>query len=137
MINSISFIYIIRVADNIYFLTDTNLRAGIWMVRRGIRMGIKSLITCSFTLFLLGILGVSINRSNLILLIMSIELMLLSTSLIFTITSSFYSQILGQVFTLFIFTVAAAESAVGLAIIVSYFRLRGKISIRLLNTLKG
>ena len=68
---------------------------------------------------------------------MSIELMLLSTSLMFTIASSFYDQILGQIFTLFIFTIAAAESAIGLAIIVSYFRLRGKISIKLLNTLKG
>nr|WGM81684.1 NADH dehydrogenase subunit 4L [Mastigias papua] len=100
-------------------------------------MGIKSLITCSFTLFLLGILGISINRSNLIILLMSIELMLLSTSLMFVITSIFYNQILGQLFTLFIFTVAAAESAIGLAIIVSYFRLRGKVSIKLLNVLKG
>nr|YP_010982467.1 NADH dehydrogenase subunit 4L [Phyllorhiza punctata]WOE91026.1 NADH dehydrogenase subunit 4L [Phyllorhiza punctata] len=100
-------------------------------------MGIKSLITYSFTLFLLGILGISINRSNLIILLMSIELMLLSTSLIFVITSVFYNQILGQLFTLFIFTVAAAESAIGLAIIVSYFRIKGKVSIKLLNTLRG
>nr|WOE91057.1 NADH dehydrogenase subunit 4L [Acromitus sp. 2 MKL-2023] len=100
-------------------------------------MGIKSLITYSFTLFLLGILGISINRSNLIILLMSIELMLLSTSLIFVITSVYYNQILGQLFTLFIFTIAAAESAIGLAIIVSYFRTRGKISIKLLNILKG
>ena len=100
-------------------------------------MGIKSLLTCSFTLFLLGVLGISINRSNFILLLMSIELMLLSTSLLFVISSSYYQEIIGQVFTLFIFTVAAAESAIGLAIIVSYFRLRGKISIRLLNILRG
>nr|WOE91040.1 NADH dehydrogenase subunit 4L [Phyllorhiza punctata] len=100
-------------------------------------MGIKPLITCSFTLFLLGVLGVSINRSNLIILLMSIELMLLSTSLMFVVASVFYNQILGQLFTLFIFTVAAAESAIGLAIIVSYFRLRGKVSIKLLNILKG
>ena len=100
-------------------------------------MGIKPLITCSFTLFLLGVLGISINRSNLIILLMSIELMLLSTSLMFVVASVFYNQILGQLFTLFIFTVAAAESAIGLAIIVSYFRLRGKVSIKLLNILKG
>ena len=68
---------------------------------------------------------------------MSIELMLLSTSLMFVVASVFYNQILGQLFTLFIFTVAAAESAIGLAIIVSYFRLRGKVSIKLLNILKG
>ena len=107
------------------------------MAARRARMGIKSLITYSFTLFLLGILGISINRSNLIILLMSIELMLLSTSLIFVITSVFYNQILGQLFTLFIFTVAAAESAIGLAIIVSYFRIKGKVSIKLLNTLRG
>nr|YP_010317613.1 NADH dehydrogenase subunit 4L [Catostylus townsendi]UNB15557.1 NADH dehydrogenase subunit 4L [Catostylus townsendi] len=100
-------------------------------------MGIKSLTIYSFTLFLLGLLGISINRSNLILLLMSVELMLLSTSILFVIASSFYGQITGQLFTLFIFTVAAAESAIGLAIIVSYFRLRGKISIKMLNVLKG
>ena len=100
-------------------------------------MGIKSLVTSSFTLFLLGVLGISLNRSNLILLLMSVELMLLSTSLLFMIGSSFNYMLSGQIFTLLIFTVAAAESAIGLAIIVSYFRLRGKISIKLLNLLKG
>nr|YP_009747486.1 NADH dehydrogenase subunit 4L [Aurelia coerulea]ADY15482.1 NADH dehydrogenase subunit 4L [Aurelia aurita]QII89166.1 NADH dehydrogenase subunit 4L [Aurelia coerulea] len=100
-------------------------------------MGIKSLTAYSFLLFILGVLGVSINRTNLILLLMSIELMLLSTSLLFMAGASFYDLILGQVFTILIFTVAAAESAIGLAIIIAYFRLRGKISIRLLNLLKG
>ena len=100
-------------------------------------MGIKSLTAYSFLLFILGILGVSINRTNLILLLMSIELMLLSTSLLFMAGASFYSLVLGQVFTIFIFTVAAAESAIGLAIIIAYFRLRGKISIKLLNLLRG
>jgi NADH-quinone oxidoreductase subunit K len=100
-------------------------------------MGIKSLTAYSFLLFILGILGISINRTNLILLLMSVELMLLSTSLLFMAGASFYDLILGQVFTIFIFTVAAAESAIGLAIIIAYFRLRGKISIKLLNLLKG
>nr|YP_010310518.1 NADH dehydrogenase subunit 4L [Acromitus flagellatus]UMY76053.1 NADH dehydrogenase subunit 4L [Acromitus flagellatus] len=100
-------------------------------------MGIKSLLTSSFTLFVLGILGISMNRSNLILILMSIELMLLSTSILFIVGSSFYDEISGQIFTLFIFTIAAAESAIGLAIIVSYFRIKGKISIKLLNSLKG
>nr|YP_009742858.1 NADH dehydrogenase subunit 4L [Aurelia limbata]QID91291.1 NADH dehydrogenase subunit 4L [Aurelia limbata] len=100
-------------------------------------MGIKSLTAYSFLLFILGVLGVSINRTNLILLLMSVELMLLSTSLLFIAGASFYDLILGQVFTIFIFTVAAAESAIGLAIIIAYFRLRGKISIKLLNLLKG
>nr|BAR46004.1 NADH dehydrogenase subunit 4L [Aurelia sp. 3 sensu Dawson et al. (2005)] len=100
-------------------------------------MGIKSLTTYSFLLFILGILGISINRTNLILLLMSVELMLLSTSLLFMAGSTFYDLILGQIFTIFIFTVAAAESAIGLAIIIAYFRLRGKISVRLLNLLRG
>ena len=100
-------------------------------------MGIKSFTAYSFLLFILGILGISINRTNLILLLMSVELMLLSTSLLFMAGASFYDLILGQVFTIFIFTVAAAESAIGLAIIIAYFRLRGKISIKLLNLLKG
>ena len=68
---------------------------------------------------------------------MSIELMLLSTSLLFMAGASFYDLVLGQVLTIFIFTVAAAESAIGLAIIIAYFRLRGKISVKLLNLLKG
>ena len=68
---------------------------------------------------------------------MSVELMLLSTSLLFMAGATFYGLMLGQVFTIFIFTVAAAESAIGLAIIIAYFRLRGKISVRLLNLLRG
>lgn len=100
-------------------------------------MGIKSLTAYSFLLFILGVLGISINRTNLILLLMSIELMLLSTSLLFMAGASFYDLVLGQIFTIFIFTVAAAESAIGLAIIIAYFRLRGKISVKLLNLLKG
>nr|AER54451.1 NADH dehydrogenase subunit 4L [Cassiopea andromeda] len=100
-------------------------------------MGIKYIITSSFIIFLLGVLGISLNKSNLIIMLMSIELMLLSTSIIFIVTTMFYEQIIGQIFTLFILTIAAAESAIGLAIIVAYFRLRGKISIKLLNTLKG
>jgi len=68
---------------------------------------------------------------------MSIELMLLAASLLFIVGASFYNILFGQIFTIIILTIAAAESAIGLAIIVSYFRVRGKISIRLLNILKG
>jgi len=107
------------------------------MNKGGFRMGIKYIIASSFIIFLLGVLGISLNKSNLIIILMSIELMLLSTSIIFIVTTMFYEQIMGQIFTLFILTIAAAESAIGLAIIVAYFRLRGKISIKLLNTLKG
>jgi len=100
-------------------------------------MRIKTFILTSLILFILGVLGISLNRSNLILLIMSIELMLLAASLLFIVGASFYNILFGQIFTIIILTVAAAESAIGLAIIVSYFRVRGKISIKLLNILKG
>jgi len=100
-------------------------------------MRIKTFILTSLILFILGVLGISLNRSNLILLIMSIELMLLAASLLFIVGASFYNILFGQIFTIIILTIAAAESAIGLAIIVSYFRVRGKISIRLLNILKG
>nr|QQY98453.1 NADH dehydrogenase subunit 4L [Chrysaora quinquecirrha] len=100
-------------------------------------MRIKSFIITSFILFILGILGISLNRTNLILLIMSVELTLLAASLLFIIGSSFFDVLFGQIFTIIILTIAAAESAIGLAIIITYFRIRGKISIKLLNTLKG
>nr|AER54521.1 NADH dehydrogenase subunit 4L [Chrysaora sp. EK-2011] len=100
-------------------------------------MRIKSFIITSFILFILGILGISLNRTNLILLIMSVELTLLAASLLFIIGSSFFDILFGQIFTIIILTIAAAESAIGLAIIITYFRIRGKISIKLLNTLKG
>nr|YP_009746386.1 NADH dehydrogenase subunit 4L [Chrysaora pacifica]QIH96595.1 NADH dehydrogenase subunit 4L [Chrysaora pacifica] len=100
-------------------------------------MRIKSFIITSLILFILGILGVSLNRTNLILLLMSVELMLLAASFLFIIASSFFDILFGQIFTIIVLTVAAAESAIGLAIIVTYFRIRGKISIKLLNTLKG
>lgn len=100
-------------------------------------MRIKSFIITSFILFILGILGISLNRTNLILLIMSVELTLLAASFLFIIGSSFFDILFGQIFTIIILTIAAAESAIGLAIIITYFRIRGKISIKLLNTLKG
>lgn len=100
-------------------------------------MRIKSFLILSLILFIIGVLGISLNRTNLILLLMSIELMLLSASLLFIVGSSFFDILFGQIFTIIILTVAAAESAIGLAIIVTYFRIRGKISIKLLNTLKG
>nr|AER54495.1 NADH dehydrogenase subunit 4L [Cyanea capillata] len=100
-------------------------------------MGIKPYILTCFIIFILGILGISLNRTNLIILLMSIELLLLAASLLFIVGASFYNIFFGQLFTITILTIAAAESAIGLAIIVTYFRIRGKISIKLLNTLKG
>ncbi len=88
-------------------------------------------------LFILGILGIVLNRSNLIIMLMSIELMLLAISLLFLINSILTDNLIGQIFTLMILTVAAAESAIGLAILVAYYRIRGTISIKSLNLLRG
>nr|YP_001648560.1 NADH dehydrogenase subunit 4L [Ptilocaulis walpersi]ABW83881.1 NADH dehydrogenase subunit 4L [Ptilocaulis walpersi] len=91
----------------------------------------------AIVLFILGVLGIVLNRSNLIIMLMSIELMLLAISLLFVINSILIDNLVGQIFTLMILTVAAAESAIGLAILVAYYRIRGTISIKSLNLLRG
>ena len=88
-------------------------------------------------LFILGVLGIVLNRSNLIIMLMSIELMLLAISFLFLSNSVEIDNIIGQLFTIMILTVAAAEAAIGLAILVAYYRVRGTISIRSLNILRG
>lgn len=89
----------------------------------------------SFFLFCIGLFGILLNRQNLILILLSIELILLSINLNFIFFSIFLDDILGQIFALLILTVAAAESAIGLAIILVFFRLRGTISVSKLNQL--
>jgi len=81
--------------------------------------------------------GIMLNRKNIILMLMSIELMLLAVNFNFIIFSVFLDDIIGQIFALFILTVAAAESAIGLAILVIYYRIRGTVSIEYINLLKG
>lgn len=88
-------------------------------------------------LFLIGLSGIFLNRKNIIILLMSIELMLLSINFNFIIFSVFLDDIVGQLFALLILTVAAAESAIGLAILVIYYRIRGSIAIELINLMKG
>lgn len=78
-----------------------------------------------------------LNRKNIILMLMSIELMLLAVNFNFIIFSVFLDDIIGQIFALFVLTVAAAESAIGLAILVIYYRIRGTVSIEYINLLKG
>ena len=80
-----------------------------------------------FTLFLIGILGFVLNRKNIILMLISIEIMLLSITFIILINSIVLEDIVGQVFGIYIIVIAAAESAIGLGILVSYYRLRGNI----------
>jgi len=97
---------------------------------------IKFLII-SISLFLIGIWGIFLMKRNIIIILMSIELMLLSINLSLIIFSLLLDDILGQIFSLFILTVAAAEAAIGLAILIVYYRMKGIISISFINTLKG
>ena len=89
-----------------------------------------NLIIFPIVLFILGVLGVIINRSNIILILICIEIMLLSISFNFLIQSFLTNSILGQAIALWIITVAAVESAIGLSIMISFYKLRGSISIR-------
>jgi len=91
----------------------------------------------AFSLFFIGLCGIMLNRKNIILMLMSIELMLLAVNLNFIIFSVFLDDIMGQIFALFVLTVAAAESAIGLAILVVYYRIRGTVSIEYINLLKN
>ena len=91
----------------------------------------------SALLFCISVAGIFINRRNILLLLMSIELMLLSVNTNFIIFSHYSNDMTGQVFVFFILAVAEAESAIGLAIIVSLFRIRNSLEINLINKLKG
>lgn len=91
----------------------------------------------SALLFLIGALGVFLNRRNLIIILMSMELMLLSANLNFIAFSQYLEDLIGQVFALFILTVAAAEAAIGLALLVVYFRNRGNIDVNDMTMMKG
>ena len=93
-------------------------------------------LTIGVILFILGVLGIVLNRSNIIIMLMYIELMLLAISL-FLINLIVLDNITSQIFTITILTIAAAESAIGLAILVAYYRIRGTIAIKILNLLRG
>ena len=94
-------------------------------------------LTVAAVLFVIGIFGIFLNRKNIIILLMSIELMLLSVNINLVAFSSFMNDLVGQIFTLFVLTVAAAEAAIGLAILVSFFRNRGTIAVEDVNVMKG
>jgi len=100
-------------------------------------IGLNHYLTVAGVLFVIGIFGLFLNRKNIIILLMSIELILLSVNINFVAFSSFLQDMAGQVFTLFILTVAAAEAAIGLAILVSFFRNRGTIDVEDVNVMKG
>ena len=87
------------------------------------------IMNLSLILFLIGILGFVLNRKNIILMLISIEIMLLSITFLILINSFIFDDILGQVFAIYIISIAGAESAIGLAILVAFYRLRGSITI--------
>ena len=89
-----------------------------------------NILILGFIIFLIGILGFVLNRKNIILMLISIEVMLLSITFIILINSFYFEDIIGQVFSIYIIVIAAAESAIGLGILVAYYRLRGSISIQ-------
>ena len=88
-------------------------------------------------LFTLGIFGIFLNRRNVIVILMSIELMLLAVNFNFLIFSVYLDDLMGQIFSLFILTVAAAESSIGLALLVIYYRKQQTIAVEFINLLKG
>ncbi len=88
-------------------------------------------------LFTLGILGIFINRKNVIVILMSVELILLAVNINLVAFSSFLGDLVGQVFALLVLTVAAAEAAIGLAILVAFYRNRGSIAVEDINAMKG
>ena len=100
-------------------------------------IGLGHYLAVAAILFTLGVLGIFINRKNIIVILMSVELILLSVNINFVAFSSFLNDIVGQVFALLVLTVAAAEAAIGLAILVVYFRNRGTIAVEDINMMKG
>ena len=100
-------------------------------------IGIGHYIVVSSILFVLGVLGIFLNRKNVIVILMAIELILLAVNLNFVAFSAFLHDLTGQIFAMFVLTVAAGEAAIGLAILVIYFRRRGTIAVDDVNRMKG
>jgi NADH-quinone oxidoreductase subunit K len=100
-------------------------------------IGISHYLTVGALLFTIGVFGIFLNRKNVIVILMSVELILLAVNLNLVAFSAFLNDIVGQVFALFILTVAAAEAAIGLAILVTFYRNRGSIAVEDINMMKG
>ena len=102
-----------------------------------LEIGLSHYLVVAAILFALGIFGIFINRKNVIVILMSIELMLLAVNINLVAFSVELNDLVGQVFAMFVLTVAAAEAAIGLAILVVFFRNRGTIAVEQINTMKG
>jgi NADH-quinone oxidoreductase subunit K len=100
-------------------------------------IGIGHYLVVSGILFTLGVLGIAINRKNIIVILMSVELILLAVNINFVAFSVFLGDMVGQVFAMFVLTVAAGEAAIGLAILVLYFRNRGTIAVDDIRLMRG
>ena len=102
-----------------------------------IEIGLGHYLTLASIIFTIGIIGIFLNRKNVIIILMSIELILLAVNINLVSFSIYLQNLIGQVFTMFILTVAAAEASVGLAIIVIYYKNKGSINVEQINSLKG
>ncbi|MGH7014294.1 MAG: NADH-quinone oxidoreductase subunit NuoK [Stellaceae bacterium] len=100
-------------------------------------IGLAHYLTVASILFTLGVFGIFLNRKNVIIILMSVELMLLAVNINFVAFSAFLHDLVGQIFAMFVLTVAAAEAAIGLSILVVYFRNRGTIAVEDINRMKG
>jgi len=100
-------------------------------------IGLSHYLSVAAILFTLGILGIFLNRKNVIVILMSVELMLLAVNINLVAFSAELNDLVGQVFAMFVLTVAAAEAAIGLAILMAYFRNRGSIAVEDINMMKG
>ena len=100
-------------------------------------IGLTEYLTVAAILFTIGVLGIFLNRKNIIIILMSVELILLAVNINLVSFSAFLGDLVGQVFALFVLTVAAAEAAIGLAILVVFFRNRGSIAVEDVNMMKG
>jgi NADH-quinone oxidoreductase subunit K len=100
-------------------------------------IGLGHFLTVAAILFTLGVFGIFLNRKNVIIILMSVELILLAVNINFVAFSTHLGDLVGQVFAMLVLTVAAAEAAIGLAILVVYFRNRGSIAVEDINLMKG
>ncbi len=100
-------------------------------------IGLTHYLCVAAILFAIGIFGIFLNRKNIIIILMSVELMLLAVNINLVAFSNALNNLIGQVFAMFVLTVAAAEAAIGLAILVVYFRNRGTIAVEDINLMKG
>ena len=100
-------------------------------------VNLNYVLSITLILFFIGVLGLVLNRKNILITIMSLELMLLAVNLNFVIFSIYLGDVVGQIFVLFILTIAATESAIGLALLTVYYKLKNSIQLDKIKTLKG